>query len=65
MKCSLVSFGLGMALGSLSFNVQGCVSVLLKNYFGVSCTGTCGLFGGVLFKCRYGDLDELFSINFP
>ena len=31
MKCSLVSFGLGMALGSLSFNVQGCVSVLLEN----------------------------------
>ena len=23
--------GFGMALGSLSFNVQGCVSVLLKN----------------------------------
>ena len=23
--------GLGMALGSLSFNVQGCVSALLKN----------------------------------
>ena len=31
MKCPLVSLGLGMALGILSFNLQGCVSVLLEN----------------------------------
>ena len=46
--------GLGMALGSLPFNVQSCVPVLLENYRGVSCTGTCWLFCGGWFQCRYG-----------
>ena len=38
LKCNEVSssefwgvYGLGMALGSLSFNAQGCVPVLLEN----------------------------------
>ena len=35
MKCPVVSFGgvcgFGMALGSLSFNAQGCVLALLEN----------------------------------
>ena len=38
LKCLEVSsseflgvYGFGMALGSLSFNIQGCVSVLLEN----------------------------------
>ena len=33
-------YGFGMALGSPSANVQGCVPVLLKNYHGASATGT-------------------------
>ena len=34
-------YGFNMALGSPSFNIQGCVPVLLENYHGVSCSGTC------------------------
>ena len=32
-------YGFGMTLGSLSFNVQVCVPVLLENQCGISCTG--------------------------
>ena len=46
--------GFGMALGSLSFNAQGCVSVLLENLHGMSSSGTCWLLGGAWFQCRYG-----------
>ena len=41
MKCPVVSFGVSgfnITLGSLSFNVQGFIPVLLENYRGVSCT---------------------------
>ena len=45
VKCPVVSFGgvcgFSMALGSLSFNVQGWVPVLLENNCGVSFTGSC------------------------
>ena len=43
-----------MALDSLSFNAQGCVSALIANYHGMSCSGTCWLLGRARFQCRYG-----------
>ena len=43
-----------MTLGSLYINAQGYVPVLLKNYHGMSCSGTCWLWGGAWFQCRYG-----------
>ena len=43
-------YGFNMALGSPSFNIQGCVPVLLEKYHGVSCSGTCWLMGGVGFN---------------
>ena len=56
LECNEVSssefwgvFGFGMVLGNLTFNVQCCVPVLLENYCGMSCTGTCWLFGGARF----------------
>ena len=61
LECNEVSrsefwsvYGFGMALGRLSFNVQGCVPVLLENYHGVSCTVTCWPLGSSWFQCRYG-----------
>ena len=48
-------YGFGMALGSLSFNVQYCVPVLLENYCAVSCTGSCWLLCGDCFQCKCGD----------
>ena len=47
--------GFGMALGIPSFNVQCCVPVLLENYCGMSCTGTCWLLAVAWFQCRYRD----------
>ena len=44
----------GMTLGSLYFNAQGCVPVLLENLHGMSCSGTCWLLGGAWFQCRSG-----------
>ena len=48
LECSELSsnefcgvYGFSMALGSPSFNVQGWVPVLLENYCGVFCTGSC------------------------
>ena len=62
LECSELScsefggvYGFAMALGSPSFNVQSCILVLLKNYRGVSCTGTCLLLRGAWFQCRYGN----------
>ena len=46
--------GFGMALGSLYFSSWGCVLVLLENWCGLSCSGTCRLLGGAWFQCRYG-----------
>ena len=43
-------YGFNVALGSPSFNIQGCVPVLLEKYHGVSCSGTCWLMGGVGFN---------------
>ena len=43
-------YGFNMASGSPSFNIQGCVPVLLENYHGVSCSGTCWLLDGVGFN---------------
>ena len=46
LKCNEASsceflgvYSFGMALGSLSFNVQVCVPLLLENQCGISCTG--------------------------
>ena len=47
-------YGFVMALDSLSFNAQGCVSALIANYHGMSCSGTCWLLGRPWFQCRYG-----------
>ena len=33
---------------------QGCVPVLLENFHGMSCSGTCWFLGGAWFQCRYG-----------
>ena len=53
LECSEVSgsefwgvYGFGMAFSSPSFNVQDYVPVLLENWHGMSCTGTCCLLGG-------------------
>ena len=67
LECSAVSsselfsaYGFSMALCSPSFNVQDCVPVLLENYHGVSCTGSCWLLVGACFF--WGDL---LCINIP
>ena len=46
--------GFELTLGSLYVEAQGCVPVLLENLCGMSCSGTCLLFGGAWFQCRYG-----------
>ena len=48
-------YGIFMALGSLSCNVQRSSPVLLENQHCVFCTGTCWLLGGTWLQCRYGD----------
>ena len=45
--------GFDMALGSLYFNAQGCVPVLLENLCGMACSGTCWPSAGAWFQCRY------------
>ena len=69
LECSAVSsseffgaYGFSMALCSPSFNVQDCVSVLLENYHGVSCTRSCWLLVGACFFLGGGDL---LCINIP
>ena len=43
--------GFGVTLGSLYIEAQGCVSVLLENLCGMSCSGTCWPLGGAWFQC--------------
>ena len=57
--------GLGMALGSMSFNAQGCVPALRENEHGMSCTGTCWLLGRAWFQCRYGGFWVFLSFTIP
>ena len=45
---------LGVALGSLYVDTQGCVPPLLENLCGMSCSGTYGLLGGGWFQCKHG-----------
>ena len=45
---------LGVTLGSLYVDAQGCVPALLENLRGMSCSGTYWLLGGGWFQCRYG-----------
>ena len=47
---------LGVTLGSLYVDAQGCVPALLENLRGMSCSGAYWLLcGGLkLFQCRYG-----------
>jgi len=47
-------YGFGMALSSLSFNIQGCIPVFLEDECVVSCTGACWFFGEGSSQCRYG-----------
>ena len=44
----------GVTLGSLYIEAQGYVPVLLENFCGMSCSGTCWLLGSAWFQCRYG-----------
>ena len=54
-ECCDVS-GFEVTLGSLYIEAQGCVSVLLENLCGMSCSGTCWPLGGAWFQCRYGGI---------
>ena len=61
LECNEVSsseffyvYGFGVTSGSLYIEVQGYVPVLLENFHGMSCSGTCWLLAGAWFQCRYG-----------
>ena len=58
MKCPVMSYEMSMVFGvtlsCLYIKAQGCVSVLLENLRGKSCSGTCWPLGGGWFQCRYG-----------
>ena len=60
MKCPVMSYEMsvvfGVTLGSLYVRAQGCVPVLLENFHGMSCFGTCWPLGGAWFQCKYGDI---------
>jgi len=59
----------GVTLGSLYIEAQGYVPVLLENFCGMSCSGTCWLLGSAWFQCRYGGVwmskkaDRMVEIN--
>ena len=61
----------GVTLGSLYFEAQGCVTVLLEKLHDMSCSGTCWPLGGAWFHCRWSlvslleAFDELLLINVP
>ena len=44
----------GVTLGSLYVDTQVYVPALLKNLYGMSCSGAYWLLGGGWFWCRYG-----------
>ena len=44
----------GVTLGSLYIEAQGYVTVLLENFHGKSCSGTCWPLSGAWFQCRFG-----------
>ena len=46
--------GFGVTLSCLYIEAQGCVPVLLENFHGMSCSGTCWPLGGAWFQCRCG-----------
>ena len=48
--------GFEVTLGSLYIEAQGCVSLLLENFHGMSCSGTGCPLGGAWFQCRYGGI---------
>ena len=41
-------------MGSLYIEAHCCVPVLVENLCGMSCSGTCWLWGGTWFQCRQG-----------
>ena len=55
-----------MTLGSLYIEAQGYVPVLLENFHGMSCSGTCWPLAGAWFQCRYGDFWMIsYQLMFP
>ena len=56
---------LGVTLGSLYIDVQGCVPALLENLHGTSCSGTYWLLGGHWFQCRCGGFWMVSLLNLP
>ena len=58
MKCPVMSYEmsmvLGVTLGSLYLEAQGCVPLLLENLLVMSFPGTCWPLCGAWFQCRYG-----------
>ena len=63
LECSEVSSNefqdvnvFGVTLGRLYIESQGYVPVLLENFLGMICSGTCWPLGGAWFQCRYGGL---------
>ena len=46
----------GVTLGSMYIEAQGYVTVLLENFHGKSCSGTCWPLSGAWFQCRYGGI---------
>ena len=52
-------------MGSLYIEAQGCVSVLLENLHGMSCSGTCWPWVVLGFSVGMEVFDELLLINGP
>ena len=54
-----------MTLGSLYIGAQGCVPVLLENFHGMSCSGTCWPLDVAWFSVGMEAFDKLLLINVP
>ena len=54
-----------MTLGSLYLEAQGCVPLLLENWLGMSCPGTCWPVCVLGFSVGMEAFDELLSFNVP